>query len=444
MPAGAAHVAALWGIWRAGGIAVPLGSAATAAEIEHALGDSGASCVVTTSAWAERLRPAATAAGAAIVTVEEMIAAGGEAGDLPLVDPGRRAFMLYTSGTTSKPKGVVHTHATIQAQIESLTEAWRWRATDRIPLFLPLHHVHAAVNVQACGLWSGAMIEAFPAFDMNVILDRVAADAYTVFMAVPTIYVKLIEAIEALSEDRRRAVVGGFARMRLMVSGSAGLPASVHEKWATITGQQLLERYGMTEIGMALSNPYDGPRRAGFVGVPLPGVEVRLVAEQGTIVDAERTPGEIQVRGPAVFREYWNAPDVTAKSFVDGWFRTGDVAVVEEGSYRILGRSSVDIIKSGGYKLSALEIEAALLDHPDIAECAVVGVADETWGEVVAAAVVPRAGATVDGDTIAAWGRGRMSPYKVPRRWLVVEKLPRNALGKVTKPAVRDLFAAVG
>ena len=444
VPAGAAHVAALWGIWRAGGIAVPLGSAATSAEIAHALGDSGASCVVTTSAWADRLRPAVTAAGAAIVTVEEMIGAGADAGDLPLIDPGRRAFMLYTSGTTSKPKGVVHTHATILAQIESLTEAWRWSATDRIPLFLPLHHVHAAVNVQACGLWSGAMIEAFPAFDMNVILDRVAADAYTVFMAVPTIYVKLIEVIEALSEDRRRAVVGGFARMRLMVSGSAGLPASVHEKWATLTGQALLERYGMTEIGMALSNPYDGPRRAGFVGVPLPGVEVRLVAEQGTIVDAERTPGEIQVRGPAVFREYWNAPDVTAKSFVDGWFRTGDVAVIEEGCYRILGRSSVDIIKSGGYKLSALEIEAALLDHPDIAECAVVGVADETWGEVVAAAVVPRAGAAVDGDTIAAWGRGRMSPYKVPRRWLVVEKLPRNALGKVTKPAVRELFAAVG
>jgi malonyl-CoA/methylmalonyl-CoA synthetase len=263
-------------------------------------------------------------------------------------------------------------------------------------------------------------------------------------MAVPTIYVKLIEVIGTLPEERRRAVVAGFGRMRLMVSGSAGLPASVHATWEALTGQRLLERYGMTEIGMALSNPYDGERRAGFVGVPLPGVEVRLVAEQGGVIAAEGTPGEIQVRGPAVFREYWNAPDVTARSFTAGWFRTGDVAVVEGGSYRILGRSSVDIIKSGGYKLSALEIEAALLDHPDVAECAVVGLPDETWGEVVAAAVVPRGTAALDAAALGAWAKGRMSPYKTPRRWLVVGKLPRNALGKVTKPAVREFFTAEG
>ena len=160
------------------------------------------------------------------------------------------------------------------------------------------------------------------------------------------------------------------------------------------------------------------------------------------MIGDEGAPGEIQVRGPAVFREYWNAPDVTAQSFIDGWFRTGDVAVIEQGSYRIQGRSSVDIIKSGGYKLSALEIEAVLLDHPDVAECAVVGLADETWGEVVAAALVPRAGAALDAAALGAWAKDRMSPYKTPRRWLVVKKLPRNALGKVTKPAVRDLFAA--
>ena len=449
VPAGPSHVAALWGIWRAGGVAVPLGLAATPAELAHALADSGAAAIVTTAAAADRLRPAAADVGARVVTIEEAqagvdAAIDGDATGLPAVEPGRRALMLYTSGTTSKPKGVVHTHATIRAQIESLTEAWRWRAADRIPLFLPLHHVHAAVNIQACALWSGAAIEAFSAFDVDRVLDRVAADAYTLFMAVPTIYVKLIETIEALPEGRRQAVSGGFARMRLMVSGSAGLPASVHARWAELTGQELLERYGMTEIGMALSNPYDGPRRAGFVGVPLPGVDARLVAEQGGIVDAEGVPGEIQVRGPAVFREYWNAPDVTAKSFTDGWFRTGDVAVVEQGSYRILGRSSVDIIKSGGYKLSALEIEAVLLDHPDVAECAVVGLADGTWGEVVAAAVVPRGAAVLDTATLGAWAKERMSPYKTPRRWLVVGKLPRNALGKVTKPAVRELFTAEG
>lgn len=451
IPAGADHVAALFGIWRAGGVAVPLGLAATPDELAHALADSGAIAIVTTIALAGRIAPVAEAAAVEVLSIggEEEAEDGAGAAALPDVDPSRRALMLYTSGTTSKPKGVVHTHDSIRAQIESLTEAWRWRSTDRIPLFLPLHHVHAAVNIQACGLWSGATIEAFATFDTERILDRVAADGYTLFMAVPTIYVKLIDAIGGLPEPRRREVVGGFARLRLMVSGSAGLPASVHAAWAALTGQELLERYGMTEIGMALSNPHDGPRRPGFVGLPLPGVEVRLVAEDGGIVAAEGVPGEIQVRGPTLFAEYWNAPDVTAAAFTAGWFRTGDVAVVEGGSYRILGRSSVDIIKSGGYKLSALEIEAALLDHPGVAECAVVGLADDTWGEVVAAAIVPRRGggaaaapAAVDPPALAAWAKGRMSPYKVPRRWVVVDVLPRNALGKVTKPAVRTLFSA--
>ena len=178
-------------------------------------------------------------------------------------------MILYTSGTTSKPKGVVTTHANIQAQIESLVQAWEWSATDRIPLFLPLHHIHGIINVTCCALWSGAMIEPFARFDLPAILDRVRADAYTLFMAVPTIYVKLIQALEAASPEDRAAIVGGFARMRLMVSGSAALPASVHEQWTALTGQKLLERYGMTEIGMAISNPYHGERRPGAVGKPL-------------------------------------------------------------------------------------------------------------------------------------------------------------------------------
>jgi len=253
--------------------------------------------------------------------------------------------------------------------------------------------------------------------------------------------VKLIQALEAATPAERAAIVGGFQRMRLMVSGSAALPASVHEQWTALTGQKLLERYGMTEIGMAISNPLRGERRPGAVGQALPGVEVRLKAENGDIITAEDTPGEIQVRGPNVFTEYWGKPAATAESFeAGGWYRTGDMAVLETGYYRIMGRLSVDIIKSGGYKLSALEIEAALLEHPAVAECAVIGMPDDTWGEAVSAAIVTKPGATLTLPALREWCKARLSVYKVPQRLAVVPALPRNAMGKVTKPAVRPLF----
>jgi malonyl-CoA/methylmalonyl-CoA synthetase len=180
------------------------------------------------------------------------------------------------------------------------------------------------------------------------------------------------------------------------------------------------------------------------VGQPLPGVEVRLAAESGDVIDEENEPGEIQVRGPGVFKEYWRKPEVTRGAFVDGWFRTGDVAVLENGYYRIMGRLSVDIIKSGGYKLSALEIEEVLRQHPAIQECAVVGVPDHTWGEVVAAAVVTKPGSELELGALRAWADSRLSSYRIPRRLLVVNELPRNAMGKVVKPAVRELFEPRG
>ena len=196
----------------------------------------------------------------------------------------------------------------------------------------------------------------------------------------------------------------------------------------------------MTEIGMALSNPFHGERRPGSVGQALPLVEIRLKTETGELVKVENEPGEIQVRGPCVFNEYWNRPEITKESFDDGWFRTGDMAVMETEYYRIMGRLSVDIIKSGGYKLSALEIEAVLLQHPNIRECAVIGHLDKTWGEVVAAAVILKAGSSLDLGHLRDWCRNRLSHYKLPKRLLVVDALPRNTMGKVTKPAVKELF----
>jgi malonyl-CoA/methylmalonyl-CoA synthetase len=335
----------------------------------------------------------------------------------------------------------VTTHANLRAQIVSLVDAWAWRPDDRIALVLPLHHVHGIVNVLCCALWSGALCEMAPRFDAEAVWDRLAGGELTLFMAVPTIYRRLIAAWDAAPPDRKRQLSRGAARLRLMVSGSAALPVDVLERWREITGHTLLERYGMTEIGMALSNPLAGERRPGFVGVPLPSVEVRLVDEAGRSV-ADGTPGELLVHGPAVFREYWGRPDETARAFADGWFRTGDVAVVERGAFRILGRSSVDIIKTGGYKVSALEIEEVLRTHPAIAECAVVGVADTEWGERVCAAVELKGSEALTLGGLQAWAKERLAPYKIPRALVSVGALPRNAMGKVVKPAVAALFTA--
>lgn len=439
-PAGFDYFVIQWAIWRAGGVAVPLSASATEPELEHVLGDAQAARVVAISDHAAKLAPLCGRLGLPLLALDATDVP--VSGHLPEVDPARRAMILYTSGTTSKPKGVVTTHATIQAQIEALVTAWEWSADDRIPLFLPMHHVHGILNIGACALWSGATIETFPKFEMGAVLQRVGAGAYSVFMAVPTIYVKLIEALQS-PEFHGPEIPNGFAGMRLMVSGSAALPPSVHAKWRALTGQSLLERYGMTETGMMISNSYRGERRQGSVGLPLPKVEIRLKSEIGNVIAAEDEPGEIQARGPAVFSEYWNRPETTSESFDDGWFRTGDMAVLENGYYRIMGRLSSDIIKSGGYKLSALEIEATLLEHPMIRECAVVGIKDDTWGEAVAVAVVFEAGSeTLDLDALRRWGKERLSPYKLPTRLLPVEHLPRNAMGKVTKTAIRPLFDA--
>jgi len=430
-------VAVQWGIWRAGGVAVPLPLNSTRSELEYFIDNSQASILVFDASAETLLAPIAAAHGIRGLSYDQLLSC--EPAELPDIASDRRAMILYTSGTTSRPKGVVTTHANITAQIMSLVEAWEWSADDRIVLFLPLHHVHGVINVVSCALWSGATCEMLPRFDASVVWERIRSGSVTLIMAVPTIYVRLIAAWDAASPEQRAALSQACGKLRLMVSGSAALPVNTLERWKGISGHTLLERYGMTEIGMALSNPLRGERVPGSVGKPLPSVEVQLVGENGEPV-APGTPGEIEVRGPSVFAEYWGKPDATRDAFRDGWFRTGDTAVVENGVYRILGRTNIDILKTGGHKVSALEIEEVLRQHPAIAECAVIGVPDAEWGERVAAALVLQQGNALDLPSLRAWAKEFLAAHKLPSRLLVLDALPRNAMGKVMKPAIAAMF----
>jgi malonyl-CoA/methylmalonyl-CoA synthetase len=436
-PRGFDYAALQWGIWRAGGIAVPLGEMHPVPELAFLTTDSAASIVVAHPEFQAKLRAIARNLRVRFVLTEELFSS--TKGSLPQIDPGRRAMILYTSGTTGKAKGVVSTHQNIQAQATSLIEAWGWGAEDYILHVLPLHHVHGIINVLTCALWAGAKCEILPRFDPLETWQKFVERDLTLFMAVPTIYVKLIAAWEESTPEEQQLMRKACQKFRLMVSGSAALPVSVLAKWKAITGHTILERYGMTEIGMALSNPLEGERVVGSVGTALPQTEVRLVDDDGNPV-ASGVSGEIQVRGPSVFLEYWQQPEETKASFHQGWFSTGDVAVVEKGVYRILGRKSTDIIKTGGYKVSALEIEEVLRSHPAIKECAVIGIEDPEWGERVGAALILQRGEDITLAEIRTWGKTRLATYKVPTRVVIVDDLPRNALGKVTKILLKKFF----
>jgi malonyl-CoA/methylmalonyl-CoA synthetase len=433
VPPSFAFVAVQRGIWRAGGIAVPLAVSHPPAELDHVVRDSGASIVVGSGRQAEALAEIATRHAARFIRTPDLLAGNGdsppfpETGTVPLFPPDRRAMILYTSGTTGRPKGVVTTHGNIAAQMASLIKAWEWTREDRALSVLPLHHVHGLINVVGCALAAGASCEILPQFETEPAWERLASGDVTVFSAVPTIYHRLTASWDAAPARMQRARSEGAGRVRLMMSGSAALPRKTLDRWREITGHVLLERYGMTELGMVLSNPLHGERRPGFVGTPLPGVDVRMVDD------------ELEVRGPGVFREYWQRPDETAAAFHDGWFRTGDVAAVEHGAYRLLGRRSVDIIKTGGFKVSALEIEDTLREHPSIAECSVTAAPDEEWGERVEVTVELRKDRDLTLGELQEWSRSRLARYKIPRRLYITTALPRNALGKIVKTsAVSD------
>ena len=436
VPPGFDYVRIQWGIWRAGGIAVPLCVKHPLASIQYVLEDTQASVVIFSGEYEKLIEPLTSKTEIRFIHSTQFKE---PSGTLPRIELDRRAMILYTSGTTGAPKGVVLTHQNIEAQITALTTSWEWDKNDHILNVLPLHHTHGIINVLSCALWSGACCEFLTAFNPEEVFQVFNEKEVNVFMAVPTIYYQLISYWDQLSDRDKETISANLMNFRLMVSGSAALPISVMEKWRQISGHDLLERYGMTELGMAISNPYRGKRKPGHIGQALPKVEVRIVDEQNQPV-IKGIPGEIQVIGPNVFKEYWNKPQATRDAFTtDGWFKTGDIAVLENDSYKILGRNSVDIIKSGGYKISALEIEEVLRSHPKIKDCGVVGIADLEWGEIIGASLILKDN-HLSINELKDWLRDKLPGYKIPRRYLIQEDLPRNVMGKVTKNELKKMF----
>lgn len=431
------YVKVQWAIWQAGGVAVPLCTTHPIASLRYVIEDTGTTILVASPEYQAILSDLVSEIGIRFIVLGQT--ANVTPATLPQIESSRRAMILYTSGTTNLPKGVVTTHHNLQAQISTLVKAWEYSAQDHTLCVLPLHHVHGIINVISCTLWAGGTVEFLPNFSAESVFEKFSQGSINVFMAVPTIYFKLIAYFESQSPAKQQALTEAMNKFRLMISGSAALPVSVMEKWEGISGHRLLERYGMTEIGMAISNPYKGERKAGYIGQPLPGVSIRLTDDNNDIVELG-TPGEIQIKGANVFQEYWQRPEATQQTFTtDGWFKTGDVAVIENDYYRILGRNSTDIIKSGGYKISALEIEEVLRLHPHITDCSVVGLEDEEWGELVAAAILINTDG-LDTNELNRWMREQMPAYKTPRRYKIMEELPRNAMGKVTKNELKKLF----
>lgn len=472
--------------------------------LEYYINDSEANLILTTPEFEERLRPVADKLKKPLQVIEtknfitkdqldeDVLISEIPNGSFYKKSP---ALIMYTSGTTSKPKGVIMSYSNLEAQVASLQNAWNIQSTDIILHSLPLHHIHGVINALLLPLSAGGKVIMLPKFDsdnvwtylLNVNLPQ--KDRVTCYMGVPTSYHYLIQEYDKLfsksSQMTEYIKTHCQNKIRLMISGSAPLPQTIFQRWKEITGHKLLERYGMSEIGMCLSNSLkedkERQRLPGFVGHPLPGVEIRIVStddkkeilleakgeynkgywaseteneekatikvKPGTTGDAEII-GSLQVKGPNIFNEYWKRPEATKSSFTsDGWFMTGDTVCYDPAvnSFKIMGRDSVDIIKSRGYKVSALEIETKLLEHPTIDDCAVLGIPDEVYGQKIIALTVFKADTSSD-EVIPAlkkWCESKFASYSMPSI-KIVNKIPRNQMGKVNKAdLVKDITKAM-
>nr|WP_189813688.1 acyl-CoA synthetase [Streptomyces olivaceoviridis] len=421
---------AVTGALLAGVAAVPLNPKSGEKELAHILSDSAPSLVLAApgtelpSVFGDLVRIDVDASATGAVPPER-------------ASDGDPALVVYTSGTTGPPKGAVLPRRALATTLDALADAWRWTGDDVLVHGLPLFHVHGLVLGVLGPLRRGGSVRHLGRFSPEGVARELRAGA-TMMFGVPTMYHRIAEALPGDPE-----LAEALAGARLLVSGSAALPVHDHERIAAATGRRVIERYGMTETLMNTSVRADGEARAGTVGVPLPGVELRLVEEDGTEITAYdgESVGEIQVRGPNLFTEYLNRPDATAAAFTaDGWFRTGDMAVRESDGYvRIVGRKATDLIKSGGYKIGAGEIENALLEHPGVREAAVTGEPDADLGERIVAWIVPADAASPPGvEELADHVARRLAPHKRPRVVRYLQALPRNDMGKIMKRALAD------
>ncbi len=424
-----------------GAIFLPLNPAYPSAELRYFLEDSGARLLIADAAdqaKLDRLTETLPEHQTTFTIVKPQdtgpnwLEDNSARRDYPLPgDPDQTAMMLYTSGTTSRPKGALITHGNLTANIASLHQAWGWRRDDALLHALPIFHVHGLVVALHGALHAGATALLCPAFDARTVLDLLCSRRFSVFMGVPTMHRRLYQ----LAGGRRY----DLSHMRLMTSGSDRLPDDLFFGYQETFKVTLLERYGMTETGMNLSNPLRGERRVGAVGLPLPGVSARIVdpAAEKPLPDGE--VGEVQIKGVHIFKGYWRQPEKTAEAFsADGWLRTGDMGLREpDGYYTLKGRAK-DLIITGGLNVYPPEVELALMEHPAVAACAVIGCPDAEWGERVVAAIILRAGERADTESIRAFCRERLAAYKVPRRVLIVDEFPANALGKVQKARLRE------
>ncbi|NNU80900.1 malonyl-CoA synthase [Halovulum dunhuangense] len=428
-----------------GAVFLPLNTAYTAHELAYFLGDSAARVFVADPADAQSLAPVAADAGAELLTLDAR--GGGTLAALAADRPDRfptaprhlhdLAALLYTSGTTGRSKGAMLSQENLISNARVLAETWRFTDADVLLHALPIFHTHGLFVATNVMLLAGGATIFLPKFDPDAVLR--ALPRATAMMGVPTFYTRLLDAPEFTREL--------VAHMRLFVSGSAPLLAETHTRFEERTGHRILERYGMTETNMSTSNPYEGDRRAGTVGFPLPGVELKITdPATGAALDHGQI-GQIEVRGPNVFLGYWRMPEKTAEELrPDGFFQTGDLGLRDgDGYVHIVGRAK-DLIISGGYNIYPKEIELELDAMPGVLESAVIGVPHPDFGETPVALIVPQAGAVPDLDAIAASLRGNVAAFKLPRRLIVVDTLPRNTMGKVQKAELRreyaDLFAA--
>jgi malonyl-CoA/methylmalonyl-CoA synthetase len=340
------------------------------------------------------------------------------------------AVLIYTSGTTGRPKGAQITHGNLLSNLQALHEVWGWSSNDILLHVLPIFHVHGLFVALHGALHAGATTLLMREFNAQKTLQMLADGQCTVFMAVPTIHQRLLDVPDASQYD--------LSQVRLITSGSDRLPDEVFTGFQQTFGYTLLERYGMTETGMNCSNPLNGERRLGSVGLPLSGVEVRVVNPENDQPLPAGEIGEVQLRGPNIFKGYWQQTDKTSDSFTaDGWFRTGDLGFREPDGYLTLCGRSKDLIISGGLNIYPPEVERVLAEHPSVAACAVIGCPDREWGEKVTAVVVLHQMKSISGEELIGFCRERLAPYKSPKSIVFRDSLPRNAMGKVQKAELR-------